>query len=387
MLIHLNLRDGVVRSVDIALNRPVHATRIFTGKPVEDVIELLPTLYSICGTAQACAATQACESAFSLQTDNHQQLAHRMLLLLETAKEHLWRIFLDWPELIGGQPQHEPLQQAAGLQKHLLPALFAEGKAFQIGGAPLSPDRDQLEYVINKLRRLLEAHVFGEQPMQWLARTDEAAVEAWAAEQQTVAACIFKFVLDNGWSDVGRCSVPALAVLSDGDLHECFIAPDIEGFITQPSWLGRPRETSSYTRWQNHPLLMQSIQQHGNGLLTRLSACLLELADISSTIGDAADSIGRSGPYGQKLPLTGQRWGISQVEAARGRLIHYVELDGSRVQRYLILAPTEWNFHPKGVLAQGLLGLSADDPVALQAQASLLIKIIDPCVPYELYLH
>jgi Ni,Fe-hydrogenase I large subunit len=40
--------------------------------------------------------------------------------------------------------------------------------------------------------------------------------------------------------------------------------------------------------------------------------------------------------------------GLARVETARGTLLHRVELDGDRVARYAIVAPTEWNFHPQG---------------------------------------
>ena len=76
--------------------------------------------------------------------------------------------------------------------------------------------------------------------------------------------------------------------------------------------------------------------------------------------------------------------GISQVEAARGRLVHRVELERALVRSYRILAPTEWNFHPRGVLVQGLTGLQARTQAELNRRAASLINAIDPCVGYQL---
>jgi hypothetical protein len=56
------------------------------------------------------------------------------------------------------------------------------------------------------------------------------------------------------------------------------------------------------------------------------------------------------------------------------------------IGRYQILAPTEWNFHPEGVLAKGLNQLQADSVELLKQQASLLINAIDPCVGYALQI-
>ncbi len=78
-----------------------------------------------------------------------------------------------------------------------------------------------------------------------------------------------------------------------------------------------------------------------------------------------------------------QNPGLGQVEAARGRLLHRIQLDGERIRRYQIVAPTEWNFHPQGVVAQSLKTLSGDNE-QIEQQARLLINEIDPCVTYQL---
>ncbi|MGZ8180561.1 MAG: nickel-dependent hydrogenase large subunit, partial [Methylobacter sp.] len=78
--------------------------------------------------------------------------------------------------------------------------------------------------------------------------------------------------------------------------------------------------------------------------------------------------------------------GLAQVHAARGLLIHRLELHQGRVCDYCIVAPTEWNFHPEGVVVQGLKQLQAEAPNNLQRQAELLINAVDPCVQYALHL-
>ena len=77
-------------------------------------------------------------------------------------------------------------------------------------------------------------------------------------------------------------------------------------------------------------------------------------------------------------------WSLAQIEAARGRLIHAVAVVGETVTDYRILAPTEWNFHPQGRLAQALAGLDGKDDNSLRSQAALLIEAVDPCVGYQL---
>ncbi|OQX44500.1 MAG: hypothetical protein B0D85_06840, partial [Candidatus Sedimenticola endophacoides] len=75
--------------------------------------------------------------------------------------------------------------------------------------------------------------------------------------------------------------------------------------------------------------------------------------------------------------------GIGHSIAARGQLLHRVKLNGERVAAYQILAPTEWNFHPRGVVARSLAGV-AGTREQMEQQARLLINAIDLCVSYEL---
>ena len=127
-------------------------------------------------------------------------------------------------------------------------------------------------------------------------------------------------------------------------------------------------------------VLANSDPDSGNGLLARLVARLTEIALLSGRLGPQAQASGAAqSSRGVENPA------IGQVAAARGQLVHRLELDGERVRNYQILAPTEWNFHPKGVVAQSLLTLQGT-PKQVETQARMLINTIDPCVGYELRL-
>jgi len=78
------------------------------------------------------------------------------------------------------------------------------------------------------------------------------------------------------------------------------------------------------------------------------------------------------------------RVGRSLVETARGLLMHEVELDGERIADYKIVAPTEWNFHPKGALATYLMGQPAGDRGELERRLARIVAALDPCVPWTL---
>ena len=67
------------------------------------------------------------------------------------------------------------------------------------------------------------------------------------------------------------------------------------------------------------------------------------------------------------------------AETARGLVTHRVAIEGERVARYRIVAPTEWNFHPEGAFAQGARGLHGDS-TAIEGRVRRLVASLDPCV-------
>jgi Ni,Fe-hydrogenase I large subunit len=75
--------------------------------------------------------------------------------------------------------------------------------------------------------------------------------------------------------------------------------------------------------------------------------------------------------------------GVGLAETARGLLLHQAQVaaDG-RVERYRVVAPTEWNFHPNGALTRGLVDRPVKDSAAACRDATLLAQALDPCVAF-----
>ena len=75
-------------------------------------------------------------------------------------------------------------------------------------------------------------------------------------------------------------------------------------------------------------------------------------------------------------------------QALDGMLRSYIEsltFDRRRLlARYRIVAPTEWNFHPRGAFSRGLAGIPARNEEEVRRAAALLAHALDPCVAYDL---
>ncbi|MDO8932679.1 MAG: nickel-dependent hydrogenase large subunit [Rhodocyclaceae bacterium] len=153
----------------------------------------------------------------------------------------------------------------------------------------------------------------------------------------------------------GLQSLPALTAAETATLW-----PRLDGnFSAAPTYRGRPAETGALAR-------------HGAG--TAISPLL---ARIRARMDDlhAAHGLGRT-----SAATIAAGVGRAAVETARGLLLHEITLDGDRISAYVIVAPTEWNFHPEGVLKTWLQDALAATPDELKAQAARAVLALDPCV-------
>jgi Ni,Fe-hydrogenase I large subunit len=80
----------------------------------------------------------------------------------------------------------------------------------------------------------------------------------------------------------------------------------------------------------------------------------------------------------------GDGCGLACVETARGTLLHQIQLDGDRIGRYVIVAPTEWNFHPQGSFVREIDARPAANRAKAVMAARRLVLSLDPCVACEL---
>ncbi|MEO5343295.1 MAG: nickel-dependent hydrogenase large subunit [Gammaproteobacteria bacterium SHHR-1] len=380
--IHLQLTTNAERviAVDLDSSRPTNLSqRLFRGRGSEQVQALVPLVFSVCATAQSVAASQALEQAAGLDLDPAQERARELLLLAETQREHLFRVLLGWSAWLGAEPDGAALGELGRLRGDLVPALYPQGDGFRPGGGRLQPDRTRLQAMLQGQERLLR-DLLGLGPADWLGLGSLAEIQAWAQSGDRLAQRFCRQIMQQGLAQMGAVSVMPLPPLDPARLSALLQAEGAAEFVAAPLWQGQVRETGALQRQQAQPLLQPVRQAHGTGLLCRQLARLCELVQGLERMGELVNNLAPARPGGQALRPSGQ--GLAQVEAARGRLVHWLDLRQGRIADYRILAPTEWNFHPRGVLAQGLMTLPANRKLPQLAQ--LLVDAIDPCVEARL---
>lgn len=367
--------DGHTR---IDNQRALGASALLRGKTVAQALEIVPLLFNVCGMAQARTACQAAETALDQAATPSVEQARELLVLMEWAREHLARILIDWPRLFGEPPNVRALPAIGTLLAQLRARLFPHNRAFALNATAAAILAEIPE--VTRLEGILENEIYHMPAQQWAEMDDIQALLDWSREAPGVAASSIRSICDAGWASQGRCDVPALPPIPAAEMRAVLTGDMADDFARQPTWTTQPRETTSFTRQRHHPLVAALEAEFGNGLLTRWVARLVELAELP----------GRMRRIALESPTTTLRnesptvaAGLAHTEAARGRLYHLVEVEGDRIGDYRILAPTEWNFHPAGLVAEALDNLSLPDPDERRFVAELLVNAIDPCVACE----
>jgi hypothetical protein len=198
----------------------------------------------------------------------------------------------------------------------------------------------------------------------------------WSRDSTTPAARLISRIITDDMAGFGRSGVATLPdPPADWFAPRLTSAPD---FSNQPYVDGKPAETGALHRMAASPLIADLKQRHGNGLLPRFAAKLMEMASLPARLAALSGCLSSEHPGTiPSHPTTGS--GVGMADTARGRLAHWIALEQGIVQDFRTVAPNEWNFHPQGALVRGLIGLPACDD--LRRRVDLLIAALDPCVP------
>lgn len=336
LFVRLDWTGTRVEGVRIRSTRRDAAARVLQGRTPGEALAWIPRVFSICGKAQAAAAGLALAHAGA-------DVAHARdtgIVRREIVDEIFFRLLIDWPRAAGEAADAATVAQARSADDGALTTLAAQ-------------------------------RVFGEPASSWLLRGGIDELLGWTASAGTLPARLLGALLRQAPS-LGRSDVALMPTPTRPSVEASVLAAMAQdpAFMQAPTWDGAPVETGALVRMRGHPLVAALVERDGHTAGARMTARLAELAQLlSSPASPHAD--------GFALP-TGE--GVGVVETARGFLLHLVRMAGGRIAEYRILAPTEWNFHPRGALARGLSGLASDDEGEVSRLARIAVHALDPCV-------
>lgn len=349
----------------ISSNRAALAGVLLRGKSAQAAPQQLPRLYALCGEAHRLTAQLAIDAARGLRT--HATTQELSSLAAETAREHVRRIWIDWPRLIGRSDKKSTI---AALQSLRDCPLFGKNISESSPIASVA------------FRAWVETAVLGESVPEWLARWQTNPNECmltWVARAITFPAKLLRDI-EYDAIQIQTFETPLLPHADRDALYA--LAQNIakfDDFDRAPTSEGNVCETGIGTRLAG----MDGNRSSTSNAWLRLGARIAELALLS---GEALDNLA----LGSLMLAPGEA--LAWSEMARGLLLHWVRLEQAaplaNIVDYRIVAPTEWNFHPSGVVAKALAVMPTAACALSRAQAvrhiGILAAAFDPCVTYKI---
>ncbi len=310
-------------SAEIVSTRPMLA-KALRGLPVARVSEIIPRVFSLCRNAQDAAARLCIQAARGERAAVDDARDPTLAVAIEAIVEHLYHLLMVWPPLL------------------------------------------QKPYRVNRIQE------FGAWRKRLQAAVDTAAVAALGVDLSNWLNELEAPPFDD------RVAAAAVALLPQLSAAEWAALIDHEDFAMLPTFAGQAAETGVLVRHAGDPgvaLLLAGGQRVQARLAARLlelrwlAAGLIEPSRLSALVDATAIALG---------------CGLARVETTRGTLLHRIELAGDCVERYRIIAPTEWNFHPQGAFVREMTGCTAKTRDDARIRATCLALSLDPCVPFEL---
>jgi hypothetical protein len=332
------------------------AARMGHGVPPARLPGLMASLFNLCSHAHSLCCQLAIGAAAPGLLPPPQAVAER--LRRETAAEHLRRIGLDWPRLLAPGDAPTAAQAAAALRGCPWPA--------QDDPAPWPALRHWLQHALLRMPA-----------SDWLAAWQAGGtdwLDTWAQRhEQWLPLLLRRAHSADAFAPLAHETAlrphahpPSLCMLGATLAHK-------PAFALRPRWHGACAHTGPWSR----------LGAVADGVpltpWTLLGTRIAELVRLALDGGDACLDWG--------AVATGPRRGLAWVEMARGLLVHQVEVDpeAQRVLACRVVAPTEWNFHPQGEVAQRLARLDPELPdCAIARRVNLLVAAFDPCVPFAI---
>lgn len=337
VIVSAALAGGRVVSAAVRSDRPRGLAAALAGRPPAEIPEVVRRLFALCGMSQATAATHALRMAGAALAGPDSS-AERDALVAERLVEHLRATAIGWSAAV-------PLLAS---ERPALPAALSAAATAPVSSAALAAALDQLGFCDGRAG-------------------DRAGwrLGSWADR-------LLGFVAAGP-----SLSDPAPDPLSGADDAAVLAALDRDGeaYAARPCLPGRRPQTGPAARAALAGVPVDDAAARLSARFAEIAAAAAHFCGGHRLEHDALVTAGR----------LAERTGWAAVETPRGRLYHLVALDGAgRVARYLILAPTEWNFAAQGPCATALVGAEIGTDAVAQATVELTIarlaSLYDPCV-------
>ena len=393
--------DGKIEAVSVDFMSTRHIENILQNKPALDALVINPRVCGICGHAHLIATVQALESCYdTIEISLKAQIVRELTLNFELIQNHFkWFYLTIFPFFQNRQDINKALYPSRLLSKAI--AVFGgqyPHTSYAIVGG-ITSEMTTMD-VVQVGRYIDEVLEFYENT---LLNVDETSLYTLDAKKlfshKGDLVEILKQIENNGWSELGKSynrficfgenSFFKKAKYKNRRLH---VNPTLEhvhetevatSFAKSVYYSNEHYEVGPLARGIiNKDTLVKSLHDiYGDSIISRISARVFEAVSLLHHSKKLLKSLDLSQPSYIQPPIDISNLsasGKSAVEAARGSLIHKVELQEGIIKKYEIITPTQWNLcgdekHSLGVSQKAMIGLEDIKT------AEMVFKTFDVC--------
>jgi uptake hydrogenase large subunit len=400
--LNFSFDQGKIDFVDIGFHSTRGIETILKGRPALDALVINPRVCGICNHAHLMATVNALEDCYTnLEISQKAKIIRELTLNFELIHNHLKWFYLTIYPLFGKKQEVLKAAYPSNIMAKAI-ATFAgqypHNSYAIVGGVISSPSALEIIQVSNYIDTVIR---FFEEN---LVMADSSAFLTCNSietlfQQEGDLPNLLNEIRENSWDELAK-SYDRFIVFGENSffkrgksiktrinynigIDDVKEYPLENSFAKNVMYKEKFYEVGPLARAmvRKKALIKDAHRRYGDSLLSRILARVCEVVQLLHHSKELLTQIQLDEPsYIEPIlpinELSGS--GCGAVEAARGTLIHKVELKEGKVQEYEIITPTQWNLsngtkQNPGIAQKTMIGLADTD------LAELCFKSFDVC--------
>jgi hydrogenase large subunit len=397
-----SFENGKIDFVDIEFMTTRNIENILKGKTALDALVINPRVCGICGHAHLIATVKALENCYeSIEISQKAQIIRELTLNFELVQNHFKWFYLTMRPLFGIKQEVLKATYPSQLMAKAI-AMFAgqhPHNSYAIVGGVVCDITDmdiiKVKHYIDETLKFFHDNVVVEDTEEFLACDNiEKLLNSKGDLPDTLVDIKEKDYLEYGKSYDRFIAFGENSYFSSGKSIKTSVTKSIKienvkeyenlnSFAKNVSYKNKYYEVGPLARTMINkvPLIKDSHRRFGDNIFSRIIARVCEIAQILDHSKKLIEKLDLNEPSYIKPKIDISKLtasGESAVEAARGSLIHRVELEDGIIKNYEIITPTQWNL---GTGTKKNPGISQQAMIGLEdiKTAEIVFKSFDVC--------
>ncbi|MCW8837061.1 MAG: nickel-dependent hydrogenase large subunit [Thiovulaceae bacterium] len=397
-----NFKDEKIEFVDIKFNSTRGVENILKGKNALDALVINPRVCGICGHAHLIATVKALESCYKdIKISKKAEIIRELTLNFELIHNHFKWFYLTLFPLFGFKQEVLKASYASQLMGKAIATFggqYPHTSYAVVGGVVCdvtSMDIVKIHSYIDETIKFFEKNVIDVDVEKFIL-CDNVDM---ALNSEGDLPKILKEIYEKEWLELGKSYDRFIvfggnSYFKSGKSHKTRVSKKLpfeyvkeeknkSSYAKNVSFKDKYYEVGPLSRamLKKIPLIKDSHRRYGDSILSRILARVCEMAQLlnhSKALLKELD-ISEASYIEPQVDISKiSASGVGAVEAARGSLIHKVELEEGKIKNYEIITPTQWNLaggsrENQGISQKAMVGLK-DEKIA-----ELVFKTFDVC--------